>query len=167
MTYIIFDKKISCALRITRLTRDLDIVTIAEPVQSVRSATEFDTEDDAKFFIQELTRSNYDTSECEVHDLDADCKTEDAANDEYEAEKERAAWNRTDPYVKRNILRKMLKAKSQDEVDKFLQRMKDTVTTPMTDDEFIDYKAKEILNKYGVTVTDDQRQQMKDKLIGD
>ena len=167
MTYIIYDAKINCPLRLDKFVRDLDIIITAEPVMSAHSATEFDTIEDANVFLQDLTNSNtYDTSECKVISQKDILKTEDDNNAEYERKQQIKAWNNTDTETKRSILRKMFKAKGQTEVDDWLKRMEDTSgITPMTDDEFIDRKVNEIESKYGIKITDDQRIQLFDKFV--
>jgi len=162
MTYIVFDKKVNRALRFDSYVRDISIITTADPVMSVRSATEFDKPEDAQMFIQRLNDSNtYDTSECEVQSLEDLEKQEDEKNFKYEADKKRAAWNNTDKDTKRSILRKMLKSDGQEAVDKWLETMEDkSGLTPMTDDEFIDRKVNEIESRYGIRVTDKQREDL-------
>lgn len=167
MSYIVFDKKVERSLRFDTFVRDLDIITTADPVMSVRSATTFDSPEDANEYMQRLQQcGTYDITDCEVRALEDMTKAEDDANIKYEAQQRKAAWDNTDKETKRSILRKMLKQEGQEAVDKWLAGLEDNSgITPMTDDEFIDRKVNEIESKYGIRVTDKQRDQLFKKFV--
>lgn len=167
MSYIVYDKKVEHPLRFDSFVRDISIITTAEMVTSVRSATEFDNPEDAKDYMERLQQCNtYDITECEVRSLEDMTKAEDDANLKYELQKKKAAWDNTDKDTKRSILRKMLKREGQEAVDKWLEGLEDkSGITPMTDDEFIDRKVDEIESRYGIRVTDKQRDQLFKKFV--
>lgn len=162
MTYVVFDNKIERPLRFDSFVRDLDIITTAEPVHSCLSATQFDKKEDGEAFIQRLQDSHtYDTLECEVREYDELFKAEAEKEIQEHLEKKARSWAVTDTDTKRSILRKMLKKDGQEAVDEWLKIVHETSgITPMTDDEFIDRKVNEIESKYGIRVTDKQREQL-------
>lgn len=163
MSYIIYDREADHPLRLDVFVRGLTEVTIAEPVQSVRSATEFDVEEDANAYLLRLKESQtYDVSNCEVISLDVAVNIEDKQNEEFERNEAVKAWARTAENVKRNILRKKLKGEGEAAVSTWLEYVKDTSgILPMTDEELLDIKAEEISNRYGITITAEQREELR------
>lgn len=165
--FILYDRAVDHPLIIDSFVRDLSIITTAEPVQSTMSATQFETEEDAKVFINRLKESNsYDITACEIIDLEKAFNIEKGIDDERKRNEKANAWARTPEFKRRNILRKILKKDGDTGIKDWLDYVKDTSDIiPLTDDEYIQHKVDEITLRYGITVTDDQRTELRKRFI--
>lgn len=116
--YVVKDEYKECYLVFNRFVRNLDVITIAEPVGTYKAATQFDNEEDANECLKELDNyKTYDASGCTILDVDS------LENKRKEDSKKMAddiiknAWSNTSEETKK----KMLDGMSEEKRKKFLE----------------------------------------------
>lgn len=124
--YIMFD----------RFVRDMEIVTICEPVCAVEMATVFTTEALANTCIKNAEDAMFavgvDINKLTVKDKDTELKElEEAAKERLRQEKIKA-WGNTPEETRTKILEKMLKEKGAQAVQDFLKEVEDSSSSVPT-----------------------------------
>jgi len=116
--YVVKDEYRECYLVFSRFVRNLDVITVAEPVGTYKAATQFDNEEDVKACLKELDNyKTYDASGCIILDVDS------IENKQKEKSKKEAddiiknAWSNTSEETKK----KMLDGMSEEKRKKFLE----------------------------------------------
>jgi len=146
----------------TTFTRDLDILVQTEPTAYIKVATEFNTDEDANYYIGLANQSGLDTSNYVIVDKDEVLKAKEAARENDETEKYKQFWNSLSNEAKRVELYQM----KPEKVNEFLAKVGDTSgITPFTEDEYKDYRIGKLEEKLGITFTEEQKEILKTKEV--
>lgn len=146
----------------TTFTRDLDILVQTEPTAYIKVATEFNTDDDANYYIELANHSGLDTSNYVIVDKDTVLKDKETTEENAKTEKLKQFWNGLSNEAKRVELHEM----KPEKVSEFLTKVGDTSgIKPFTDDEYKDYRISKLEEKLGITFTEEQKEILRTKEV--
>lgn len=162
--FVVKDNKKDAYLVFDRIVDDItmEIITTVEPVGAYQLATQLSSEDKARLLIKSVNVNSYDTSECVVINLD------DVKHDEEQKAKEKAqavmvnAWKNTSEETRIQKLREILKAKSEKEVDEWLDYVKEPDKQKYI--EALKEPEEDEMTKLLKNLSDEQKEQLKQLL---
>lgn len=138
MSYVVKNNKNDTYIQFDRFVRDIEIITTAEPVSSILSATEFETAESANELI-EAAKSFMDDYELENSDLqvidkDLSLNLQKEKAEQDEKENQIKAWANTSVNSKKEILQQQYDQGATIEgLKEFLDEVKDPDSISLID----------------------------------
>ena len=138
MSYVVKNNKNDTYIQFDRFVRDIEIITTAEPVSSILSATEFETAESANELI-EAAKSFMDDYELENSDLqvidkDLSLNLQKEKAEQDEKENQIKAWANTSVNSKKEILQQQYdQGATIESLKEFLDEVKDPDSTSLID----------------------------------
>lgn len=138
MSYVVKNNKNDTYIQFDRFVRDIEIITTAEPVSSILSATEFETAESANELI-EAAKSFMDDYELENSDLqvidkDLSLNLQKEKAEQDEKENQIKAWANTSVNSKKEILQQQYdQGATIEDLKEFLDEVKDPDSISLID----------------------------------
>lgn len=138
MSYVVKNNKNDTYIQFDRFVRDIEIITAAEPVSSILSATEFETAESANELI-EAAKSFMDDYELENSDLqvidkDLSLNLQKEKAEQDEKENQIKAWANTSVNSKKEILQQQYdQGATIESLKEFLDEVKDPDSISLID----------------------------------
>ena len=138
MSYVVKNNKNDTYIQFDRFVRDIEIITTAEPVSSILSATEFETAESANELI-EAAKSFMDDYELEnsdfqVIDKDLSLNLQKEKAEQDEKENQIKAWANTSVNSKKEILQQQYdQGATIESLKEFLDEVKDPDSISLID----------------------------------
>lgn len=138
MSYVVKNNKNDTYIQFDRFVRDIEIITTAEPVSSILSATEFETAESANELI-EAAKSFMDDYELENSDLqvidkDLSLNLQKEKAEQDEKENQIKAWANTSVNSKKEILQQQYdQGATIESLKEFLDEVKDPNSISLID----------------------------------
>ena len=138
MSYVVKNNKNDTYIQFDRFVRDIEIITTAEPVSSILSATEFETAESANELI-EAAKSFMDDYELENSDLqvidkDLSLNLQKEKAEQDEKENQIKAWANTSINSKKEILQQQYdQGATIESLKEFLDEVKDPDSISLID----------------------------------
>lgn len=138
MSYVVKNNKNDTYIQFDRFVRDIEIITTAEPVSSILSATEFETAESANELI-EAAKSFMDDYELENSDLqvidkDLSLNLQKEKAEQDEKENQIKAWANTSVNSKKEILQQQYdQGATIESLKEFLDEVKDPDSISLID----------------------------------
>ena len=138
MGYVVKNNKNDTYIQFDRFVRDIEIITTAEPVSSILSATEFETAESANELI-EAAKSFMDDYELENSDLqvidkDLSLNLQKEKAEQDEKENQIKAWANTSVNSKKEILQQQYdQGATIEDLKEFLDEVKDPDSISLID----------------------------------
>ena len=138
MSYVVKNNKNDTYIQFDRFVRDIEIITAAEPVSSILSATEFETAESANELI-EAAKSFMDDYELEnsdfqVIDKDLSLNLQKEKAEQDEKENQIKAWANTSVNSKKEILQQQYdQGATIESLKEFLDEVKDPDSISLID----------------------------------
>lgn len=148
-------------LEFDRFVRDMEIITVCEPVASIEIATQFSSEFLAQRALKEVENNGKDIGQCLVKDVDVERADIEQQRKEAEKARAKAAWENTSEEGRKKLLGHILEDGGEKAVKEWLEAVGDTTTDATTvskHDRIADIEA-----RLGITLTDEQKEQLANK----
>lgn len=167
MSYVVIDKDRDMGLLFDRYARDMDIVTVAEPVMNIAVATVFEDKDEGEYMIKEVIASKgYPSENLEVISLADRKKAEDDIRKKEAEEFVSKMYFNSSTDAKRDILTQEYIKGGEAAVNAFKTRMGDTSDLMhYSDDERAAQVKDKIEKEFKISLTSEQVEDIKQKYL--
>ena len=138
MSYVVKNNKNDTYIQFDRFVRDIEIITTAEPVSSILSATEFETAESANELIKAaksfMDDYELENSDLQVIDKDLSLNLQKEKAEQDEKENQIKAWANTSVNSKKEILQQQYdQGVTIESLKEFLDEVKDPDSISLID----------------------------------